>query len=47
LTEVHASPEGDIFLPAFPAERWGETDRIDHGAEGVFPAYSFVTLDRR
>ena len=40
LTEVHGSPEGDTFLPAFGSE-WRETFREDHDG------YSFVTLERR
>ena len=44
LTEVHASPEGDVVVPAF--EGWRESAREDHPAEGDRPAYSFVTLDR-
>ncbi|HEV2567152.1 dihydrofolate reductase [Sphingomonas sp.] len=38
LTEVHGSPEGDTFVPAFTG--WREAAREDH--EG----YSFVTLVR-
>jgi len=44
LTEVHASPAGDIVLPPFGAE-WRETARED----AVTPdglAYSYVTLER-
>jgi dihydrofolate reductase len=40
LTEVHGSPEGDTFLPAFGPE-WRETLREDHDG------HSFVTLERR
>lgn len=46
LTEVHAEPEGETVMPGFPPERWRETSREDHPAEGDQPAYSFVTLDR-
>ena len=46
LTEVHASPEGDTWLPAFGPE-WRETARDDHAAADGQPAYSFVTLERR
>ncbi|PKP94239.1 MAG: dihydrofolate reductase [Alphaproteobacteria bacterium HGW-Alphaproteobacteria-16] len=45
LTEVHVSPEGDAVVPAFGPE-WREVVREDHPADGVRPAYSFVTLDR-
>ena len=41
LTEVHAAPEGDTFLPAFDTAVWRESARESHGG------YSFVTLERR
>ena len=44
LTEVHAAPEGDTWMPAF--EGWREAAREDHPAEGERPNYSFVTLVR-
>lgn len=44
LTEVHAAPEGDTRVPAFPG--WREIFREDHPADGDRPAYSFVTLAR-
>ena len=47
LTEVHAEPEGDVILPPFASETWAEVERVDHGADGATPGYSFVTLDRR
>ena len=46
LTEVHASPAGDIHLPAFAARDWREVAREDHEAEGGLPGFSFVTLER-
>ena len=39
LTEVHASPEGDVSVPAFAG--WREVAREDHAGE---PGYGFVTL---
>ena len=39
LTEIHASPEGDVSVPAFVG--WREVAREDH-ADAL--AYSFVTL---
>ena len=42
LTEVHATPEGDVTVPPFTG--WRELAREDHAAEGARPAYSFVTL---
>ena len=47
LTEVHAAPDGDTWLPPFDPARWAEAAREDHAAEGDTPAYSFVTLERR
>ena len=47
LTEVHAAPEGDTWLPAFDASEWLETSREAHGAADGQPGYSFVTLERR
>ena len=44
LTEVHASPDGDAFVPAFVG--WREVAREDHAAAEGRPAFSFVTLDR-
>ncbi|MGA9581515.1 MAG: dihydrofolate reductase [Allosphingosinicella sp.] len=47
LTEVHAEPEADTFLPDFEAEDWREVSREDHPAEDGRPAYSFVRLERK
>jgi dihydrofolate reductase len=47
LTQVHARPEGDIFLPAFDPADWREVSRDSHGAKEGRPAYSFVRLERR
>ncbi|HEX8573898.1 MAG TPA: dihydrofolate reductase [Allosphingosinicella sp.] len=41
LTEVHAEPEGDTFMPPFDWVQWREQSRSDH------PGYSFVRLERR
>lgn len=46
LTEVHATPDGDTWLPAFDPADWRETARADHPAADGQPAYSFVTLER-
>ncbi|MBT5570952.1 MAG: dihydrofolate reductase [Alphaproteobacteria bacterium] len=46
LTEVHAAPEGDTFLPAFASSEWREVARERHDADADIPAYSFVTLER-
>ncbi len=45
LTEVHGDYAGDTRMP-YPAAPWRETARAAHGAEGVYPAYDFVTLVR-
>ncbi|HYE27929.1 MAG TPA: dihydrofolate reductase [Allosphingosinicella sp.] len=47
LTEVHAEPEADTFMPALDPADWREVSRADHAAEGGRPAYSFVRLERR
>ena len=44
LTEVHAAPEGDAWIPPFKG--WREVRREDHPAAGGAPAHSFVTLER-
>lgn len=44
LTEVHASPVGDVTVPRFVG--WKETAREDHSATESQPAYSFVTSAR-
>ncbi|MBF0304810.1 MAG: dihydrofolate reductase [Alphaproteobacteria bacterium] len=48
LTEVHATVEGDVFLPDFDRAAWRESTRERHAAAaGEVADYSFVTLDRR
>lgn len=47
LTEVHARPEGDTFLPDFDPVHWLQASRESHGAKAGRPAYSFVRLERR
>ena len=44
LTEVHATPAGDVMVPAFVG--WREVAREDHAADSQRPAFSFVTLTR-
>jgi dihydrofolate reductase len=41
LTEVHQSPEGDTFYPAFDRSEWMETRREAHDG------HDFVWLERR
>ena len=46
LTEVHEDTEGDVSMP-YPGRDWVETSREERGADGKWPAHSFVTLKRR
>ena len=45
LTEIHATPEGEVHFPSFAPQQWRETAREDHA--GDVPAHSYVTLDRK
>jgi dihydrofolate reductase len=45
LTEVHATPDGDVTLPAFAGTAWREVDREHHETPGGLK-YSYVTLER-
>lgn len=47
LTEVHAKPEGDTFLPPFDPIHWRQTRREAHAASDGKPAFSFVSLVRK
>ena len=47
LTEVHARPEGDTFLPPFDRAHWKEVAREVHPSQDGVPAFSFVTLARK
>ena len=48
LTEVHASVEGDAWLPEIDWADWREVQRERHAAEGNNPYdYSFVVYERR
>jgi len=47
LTEVHAAPAGDAVVPPFASVDWRETAREDLPGGAAYPAYSFVTLERR
>ena len=42
LTQIHADYDGDTFMPPLGPE-WQETAREDHAADGVYPAFSFLT----
>lgn len=45
LTQLHADYDGDTFMDA-PGGDWREVARIDMAADGVHPAYSYVTFVR-
>lgn len=45
LTEVHLSPTGDARMDAFGAD-WVEAKRDHNPADGLAPAYDWVTLKR-
>ncbi len=47
LTEVHLEPVGDASFPMPDTHAWVETARETFPPEGDYPAYSFVTLERR
>ena len=47
LTEVHAQPDGDTWLPAFDLAGWREDWREEHPAVDVRPAFAFTRLLRR
>ncbi len=46
LTEIHATPEGNVFMPPWNRDEWREVFREDYPAEGDTPAFSFVDLER-
>lgn len=48
LTVVHASFEGDVFIPEVDAQLWKQESREDHLADERHAyAYSFVTYSRK
>jgi dihydrofolate reductase len=48
LTEVEASPEGDVRFPPWVSDEWREVSREAHGPDASHPwAYSFVVRERR
>jgi dihydrofolate reductase len=48
LTEVEASPEGDVFFPPFDEAGWREVRREAHASgEGDDHAFVFRVLERR
>jgi dihydrofolate reductase len=47
LTEVHARPEGDTFMPPFDPVHWREAAREVRPARDGQPAFSFIRLERK
>jgi len=45
LTQIHADYPGDTFM-AEPGRDWVLTGREDHAADGLHPAFSFLTFRR-
>lgn len=45
LTQVHADPPGDTFMPPL-GDGWQEASREEHAAADGRPAFTFVTLRR-
>ncbi len=41
ITEVDATPDGDVTFPEISAVEWTETEREEH------PGFAFVTYTRR
>jgi dihydrofolate reductase len=47
LTQVHATPPGDVWFPEFAMQDWREVARTEHAADERHPwAMTFLTLDR-
>ena len=47
ITEVHEDTVGDVFMPLPDPADWVETARLCHAAADGWPAYDFVTFERR
>ena len=45
ITEVHDSPEGDVFFPKVDWNMWREVSREYHRSENSRPAHSFVVYE--
>ena len=45
ITEVHDSPEGDVFFPKVDWNMWREVSRKYHRSENSRPAHSFVVYE--
>lgn len=48
LTEVNASPEGDVRFPPWVSDEWREVSRETHDPDASHPwSYTFVVRERR
>ena len=47
VTQVHVSPDGDAFFEAPDASQFAQISVDHHPADGVSPAHSYETWDRR
>ncbi len=47
LTEVQATPEGDVHFPVWPREHFAERSRVPGPAGDAGPAFDFVVYRRR
>ena len=46
ITEIYENTQGDVLM-ATPGPEWQVVRREKHAAEGIDPAYAFVTLERQ
>src|SRR5690606_30300045 len=46
ITEIYENTQGDVYM-ATPGPEWQVVRREKHAAQGVDPAYAFVTLERQ
>lgn len=46
LTEIHSTPDGDVFFPPFDRSQWSEISRHPVAADNAVPAHDFVVLER-
>lgn len=46
ITEIYENTQGDVYM-ATPGPEWQVMRREKHAAQGVDPAYAFVTLERQ
>ncbi len=46
ITEIYENTQGDVYM-ATPGPEWQVVRREKHAAQGIDPAYAFVTLERQ